>query len=95
MKVKNAFGETRYVPGLGREVQDGEVVEVGDDELASYLEGGWEPADKATVAAHQHLLAEKAQGRPGVTVGTLKKATKPAAAEAEGGDQSTDTGGQS
>lgn len=54
-KVKQVFGETRYVPWLGRDVADGEVVDVPDDDLASYLEGGWEPADRASKAAQQKL----------------------------------------
>ena len=70
-KVKQSFGETRFVPGLGREVEDGEVIEVPDGELASYLEGGWRPADKQTTAAHQQLLADGT-----VTVGTLRKPPK-------------------
>jgi len=84
-KVKQVFGETRYVPWVGRDVEDGEVIDVGDDELASYLEGGWEAADKATADTHQQLLADRAEGKRGVTVGTLKKAkaAKPETAKAE------------
>jgi len=82
VRVRQAFGETRFIPGIGREVKDGEIIEVLDGDLASYLEGGWVAADKATTAAHQQLLADKAEGKPGVTVGTLKKsAAKPAAGE--------------
>jgi len=76
-KVRQAFGETRFVPWIGRDVQDGEVLDVPDGELAGYLEGGWEPADKATVAVQQQLLADKAAGKPGITVGMLKAKSKP------------------
>lgn len=54
-KVKQVYGEVRHVPWLGRDVKDGEVVDVPDDDLAGYLEAGWEPGDKATKAAQQKL----------------------------------------
>lgn len=69
MKVKQPYGELRFVPWIGRNVEPGEVVEVPETDLASYLEAGWEPADKATTARHQQLLADGT-----VTVGTPAKA---------------------
>jgi hypothetical protein len=41
-KVKQPYDETRYVPWVGRDVAPGEVVTVPDDDLASYVEAGWE-----------------------------------------------------
>lgn len=67
-KVKNTFGEKRYVPWLGVEVESGKVVDVPDEDLASYLEGGWAPADKPTTVRHKELLAEGT-----VTVGAAKE----------------------
>lgn len=80
-KVRQAYGETRFVPGLGRQVEHGEVVDVPDDELAGYLEAGWLPGDKATTATHQKLLAAGT-----VTVGTLKKSAAASKAEAGTGE---------
>lgn len=40
-KVKQPYGERRFVAWLGREVDPGEVVEVPDKDLLSYLEAGW------------------------------------------------------
>lgn len=57
-KVKQVYGETRYAPWLGYEVPNGAVVDVPDEELASYLEAGWEPADKQSAARHKELLAD-------------------------------------
>lgn len=42
-RVKQPFDERRMVPWIGREVDPGEVVEVPDADLASYLEAGWQP----------------------------------------------------
>lgn len=70
-KVKQPYGETRFVPWIGRDVKPGEVVEVPESDLPGYLEAGWEPADKATTAAHQQLLADGV-----VTVGALTAARK-------------------
>jgi hypothetical protein len=77
-KVKQVFGETRFVPWLGREVADGEVVDVPDDDLPGYLEGGWEPADKATKAAHKRLFDEKV-----VTVGSFPAPKEKPATQAD------------
>lgn len=54
-KVKQVYGESRFVPWIGREVMNGEVVEVPDEDLPGYLEAGWDPADKPTTAARQKL----------------------------------------
>lgn len=73
-KIKQVYGETRFVPWLGRDVGDGEVVDVPDADLAGYLEAGWEPADKATKAAHRQLYDDGV-----VTVGSFPaKAAAPA-----------------
>jgi hypothetical protein len=45
--VKAQFEERRLVPWIGREVDPGEIVEVPDVDLASYLEAGWQPEGKA------------------------------------------------
>ncbi len=45
-RVKQPYAERRYVPWIGREVDPGEVVDVPDGDLASYLEAGWTPVDK-------------------------------------------------
>jgi hypothetical protein len=37
-------------------VQPGQVITVDDADLASWLEGGWEPADAATKKAAKKLL---------------------------------------
>lgn len=51
-RVKAQFEERRWVPWIGREVDAGEIVEVPDADLASYLEAGWSAAqDKATKQA--------------------------------------------
>ena len=57
-KVRQSYGETRFVPWLGRDVDDGDVVDVPDNDLPSYLEAGWQPADEATTVAHRELLAD-------------------------------------
>lgn len=74
-KVKQVYGEVRHVPWLGRDVQPDEVVDVPEEELAGYLEAGWEPADKATRAAQQKLWED---GK--VTVGAPAPAPEPAPA---------------
>jgi hypothetical protein len=55
-KVKQPYEERRFVPWLGREVDPGEVVDVPEGDLPSYLEAGWEPGDKATVKAAADLV---------------------------------------
>lgn len=56
-KLKQPFDEARTVPWLGHVlVEPGEVVTVPDADLASWLEGGWEPADAATRKAGRKLL---------------------------------------
>lgn len=57
-KVKQAFPERRFVPWAGRDVDPGEVLDVADDELASWMEGGWEPGDPKTRKAGEQLLAD-------------------------------------
>lgn len=59
MQVRQPYGEERFVPWLGRTVQPGEVAEVPDDDLASYLEAGWTPADKPTQKASAELAKAK------------------------------------
>jgi hypothetical protein len=54
-KVKQPFGEQRWVPWLSRLVEPGETVEVPDDELESWLAGGWHPVDRAARAAAKKL----------------------------------------
>lgn len=49
-QVRQPYGERRMVPWLGREVDPGEVVEVPDRDLPSYLEAGWTTADPARPA---------------------------------------------
>lgn len=60
-KVKQPYGDERFVPWIGRTVQPGEVVEVPDRDLPSYLEAGWEPGDKATKDAAAALVKAKEQ----------------------------------
>jgi hypothetical protein len=56
-KLKQPFDEARVVPWMGHIiVEPGAVVTVPDEDLASYLEGGWEPADAATKRAGKKLL---------------------------------------
>jgi hypothetical protein len=71
-KIKQVYGEVRFVPWIGRDVEPGEVIDVPDTELASYLEAGWEPADDDTVGAHQALLKTGE-----VTVGELRPEPEP------------------
>lgn len=59
-KVKQPFPDARFVPWAGRNVDPGEVLDVADDELPSYLEGGWEPGDPKTRKAGEQLLTDKA-----------------------------------
>lgn len=55
-RVKQPYDEPRQVPWLGRMVQPGEIVEVPDGDLASYLEAGWTAAqDKDTKRAVEKL----------------------------------------
>ncbi|OKI47306.1 hypothetical protein [Micromonospora sp. CB01531] len=42
-RVKQPYDEERFVPWLGRNVAPGEVVEVPERDLASYVEAGWQP----------------------------------------------------
>ena len=59
-RVKQPFGEERFVPWIGRVVRPGEVVEVPDGDLPSYLEAGWEPGqDKETKALVDRLRKEQ------------------------------------
>lgn len=79
-KVRQPYPEVRFVPWIGRDVEPGEVVGVPDDELASYLEAGWEPADSATGKAGQKLLDE---GRITVLAGATDAAAPAEPAPAE------------
>lgn len=55
-RVKQPYDDERFVPGVGRLVQPGEIVEVPDDELPNYLEAGWSAAqDKETKKAVEKL----------------------------------------
>lgn len=59
-KVKQPYPEPRRVPWLDdRMIAPGEVVAVPDDQLPSWLEAGWIPADARTRAAGRKLLADK------------------------------------
>jgi hypothetical protein len=58
--VKQPYDERRWVPWLGREVEPGEIVEVPDGDLASYLQSGWQPGqDKETKALVDALRKEQ------------------------------------
>lgn len=46
-KVRQPYEEPRWVPWLGTTVNPGQVVEVPDDQVASYLEAGWEEVKPA------------------------------------------------
>lgn len=46
-RVKFPHDEEHFVPWIGRLVQPGEVVEIPDTDLASYVEAGWVPEGKA------------------------------------------------
>lgn len=64
-KVKQPYPEERFVPWLGRNVRSGEVVDVPDRDLASYLEAGWAPGDAATKKAAADLAKPAVdQGQP-------------------------------
>jgi hypothetical protein len=39
-------------------VNPGQVIEIGNDRLASFLEAGWHPADAATRRTGERLYAE-------------------------------------
>ncbi|MGX4657103.1 hypothetical protein ACWCHM_26140 [Micromonospora sp. SCSIO 07396] len=55
-RVKQPYDERRWVPWIGREVDPGEIVEVPDVDLPSYLEAGWSAAqDKETKKAVEKL----------------------------------------
>ena len=55
-RVKQPYDERRMVAWLGREVDPGEIVEVPDADLPSYLEAGWSAAqDKETKKAVEKL----------------------------------------
>ncbi|MFI2577699.1 hypothetical protein ACH5AJ_36500 [Streptomyces rochei] len=55
-RVKQPYDERRWVPWIGREVDPGEIVEVPDGDLPSYLEAGWSAAqDKETKRAVEKL----------------------------------------
>ncbi|MFE9192058.1 hypothetical protein ACFYL6_20880 [Micromonospora sp. NPDC007208] len=59
-RVKQPYDERRMVAWLGREVDPGEIVEVPDGDLASYLEAGWQPGqDKETKALVDALRKEQ------------------------------------
>lgn len=59
-RVKATFDEERFVPWVGRTVEPGEIVEVPDGDLASYLEAGWQPGqDKETKALVEQLRKEQ------------------------------------
>ncbi|MGA4726292.1 hypothetical protein ACPB67_02630 [Micromonospora taraxaci] len=71
-RVKQPYDERRWVPGVGREVDPGETVEIPNGDLASYLEAGWQPGqDKETKAL----------------VDALRKGQEPAADQQPQGDQ--------
>lgn len=61
-RVKSPYDEPREVPWLERidehPVQPGEVVEVPDEMLASFIEAGWYPADAETSDRALALLDE-------------------------------------
>jgi hypothetical protein len=58
-KLRQPFEEPRVVPWLGHIiVEPGQTITVPDEDLASWLEGGWEPADAATKKAGKKLLDE-------------------------------------
>lgn len=62
-RVKQPYDEERYVPWLGRNVAPGEIVEVPERDLASYLEAGWTAAqDKETKRAVEKLDKGPASG---------------------------------
>lgn len=55
-RVKQPYDEERFVAWLGRVVPPGEIVEVPDADLPSYLEAGWTAAqDKETKKAVEKL----------------------------------------
>lgn len=55
-RVKFPHDEEHFVPWIGRTVQPGEIVEVPDSDLESYLEAGWSAAqDKETRKAVEKL----------------------------------------
>ncbi|WP_319460087.1 hypothetical protein [Micromonospora sp. RTP1Z1] len=61
-RVKQPFGEERFVPWIGRIVEPGETVEVPDGDLVNYLEAGWQPGqDKETKALVDALRKEQDQ----------------------------------
>ncbi len=41
-RVKFPHGEEHFVPWIGRLVQPGEIVDVPDSDLPSYVEAGWQ-----------------------------------------------------
>lgn len=53
-KVKQPYGEPRIVPWLDDQVVNpGQVVDIPDDQLASFLEAGWEQLEAKTKTSAQ------------------------------------------
>ncbi|MFE7868846.1 hypothetical protein ACFUYE_00640 [Micromonospora humida] len=61
-RVKQPFDERRWVPWIGREVDPGEIVEVPDADLPSYLEAGWLAAQDKTKSQVEKLRKEQSRG---------------------------------
>lgn len=58
-RVKQPYDEERYVPWVGRTVQPGEVIEVPDGDLDSYLAAGWQPEGKGKQAGKPGASGEE------------------------------------
>ncbi len=58
-KVKSPYAD--LMENAGRMVGPGEVIEIPDSDLASYLEVRWEPADKQTKALADKLREPEQQ----------------------------------
>lgn len=54
VKAPEHWTGAHYVPWLMRDVEPGEVVEVPDGDLPSYVEGGWEKAAEPRNKVKEH-----------------------------------------
>ena len=50
-RVRQPYDEPVDVPWLGRVVNPGQVVDVPDEDLDSYLAAGWQPAEAGASTA--------------------------------------------